>query len=108
MPDYNASLHLKEGKLIDDNTGALTKYITQLRNAALAKSALTKVVDAEDNLTDFFESLNKVQKSTLIRGDAGQLVDGIDKKAYEDLNKMRQKRLDERNKWQKKLKNMHS
>ena len=102
MPDYNATLS-KEGTLIEDNTGSLTGYIAQLKNAALAKSAMNKVVAAEDSLTDFFDGLNTVQKSTLIRGDSGQLTDGIDLKAYEDLDRMRQKRLDERDKWQKKL-----
>lgn len=102
MPDYNAQLS-KEGTLIEDNTGALTKYIAQLKNAALAKSAMNKVVAAEDELTEFFDSLNTSQKATLISGDGGQFIDGVQKKAYEDLDRMRQKRLDERDKWQKKL-----
>lgn len=102
MPDYNATLS-KEGTLIEDNTGSLTRYIAQLKNAALAKSAMNKVVAAEDSLTEFFDGLNKVQKSTLIRGDGGQLFDEVDKKAYADLDRMRQKRIDERDKWQKKL-----
>lgn len=102
MPDYNAQLS-KEGTLIEDNTGALTKYIAQLKNAALAKSAMNKVVAAEDELTEFFDSLNTSQKATLISGDGGQFIDGVQKKAYEDLDRMRQKRLNERDKWQKKL-----
>lgn len=102
MPDYNATLS-KEGTLIEDNTGSLTRYIAQLKNAALAKSAMNKVIAAEDSLTEFFDGLNKVQKSTLIRGDSGQLFDEMDKRAYEDLDRMRQKRLDERDKWQKRL-----
>ncbi len=50
LPEYNALLS-KEGTLIDDNTGALKRYIQQLKNTALAKGAMDKFVAAQNELT---------------------------------------------------------
>lgn len=45
MPGYNAMLD-KEGRLIEDNTGALEKYIEQLKNAAVAKVYADRAAEA--------------------------------------------------------------
>lgn len=51
MPEYNALLD-KEGKLIVDNTNALTIYIQKLKSAALAKGAADKFTSAQNKLTE--------------------------------------------------------
>lgn len=95
MPGYNASLG-KEGTLIRDNTGALKTYVEQLKNAALAKSAMNRVVAAEDKLTDWIASLGKEQIGTLMLGDSGQEIkDPIHSKMYDYLKNERQKLEDE-------------
>lgn len=45
VPDYLAS-YTKEGKLINDNTEALTKYIAKLKEKAYAESLKQEMVDA--------------------------------------------------------------
>lgn len=91
MPEYNAKLS-EEGNLIKDNTGALKTYVEQLKNAALAKSAMNRVVESENKMTDWIGSLGKTQISTLMLGDSGQEIkDPIHKKAYEYLRDEREK-----------------
>jgi hypothetical protein len=46
MPSYNALLD-KEGRFIEDNTGALKRYVEQLKNAALAKGAIDNLAKAQ-------------------------------------------------------------
>jgi hypothetical protein len=55
MPGYNAML-TKEGELIGDNTGALKKYIEQVKNAELAKAYAKKLAEAQMAYDDFVAS----------------------------------------------------
>lgn len=66
LPEYNALLS-KEGVLIEDNTNALKKYVTQLKNTALAKGAMDKLVSAENAYTEALSKtdLNDRQKQIL-------------------------------------------
>lgn len=44
VPDYHASL-TNEGKLVNDNTAAIDKYVKSLNDAALAQAAFDKMVE---------------------------------------------------------------
>lgn len=78
MPEYNAQLS-REGGLIRDNTGALKTYVEQLKNAALAKSAMERVVQAENDYTDWIEGLDKKAKGALVYSDSGgEFKDPVD------------------------------
>ncbi|MDR1937308.1 MAG: hypothetical protein LBQ73_02255 [Tannerellaceae bacterium] len=58
MPGYNAMLS-REGELIEDNTGALKKYIEQVKNAEMAKVYARKMAEAQGEYEDFLLSLGE-------------------------------------------------
>lgn len=62
MPEYNALLD-KEGRLIEDNTKVLDKYIKKLMDAALAKGAMDKFVAAQNALTQKMADLTPEQQA---------------------------------------------
>lgn len=64
MPEYNAQLS-KEGTLIEDNTGALKKYIRELKNSALAKISVEKLAKAQDEYDEWLDNLSDVDKKIL-------------------------------------------
>ena len=103
MPEYNAQLGI-EGQLIEDNTGALKKYVQQLKNAALAKSAMERVVQAENKYTEWIDSLDKKAKATLVYGDTGyEFENPAQRMLYEKLSSIRDNLTSEVNKWQSRL-----
>lgn len=56
MPEYNANLS-REGKLIEDNTGALARYVKQLENVAYAKGAEKRLSEASIAKTEWESNL---------------------------------------------------
>ena len=73
MPSYNAMLD-KEGKLIEDNTGALNKYIEKIKAAAMAKLASDKLAAAQTDLDEFESGLSKSDKMAFMKRASGQLT----------------------------------
>lgn len=51
VPEYHGSI-TKEGKLINDNTGALQNYITQLKAVAVAQAAFDKLAELNKKKID--------------------------------------------------------
>ncbi len=107
MPGYNASLST-EGRLIMDNTGALKNYVEQLKNAALAKSAMERVVKAENAYTDWTNELPKEAQAALINADMGgeswnKHQDPVQAAMLKKLQRDRAKLEGEINKWQGEL-----
>ena len=110
MPGYNAMLD-KEGRLIEDNTGALEKYIEQLKNAAVAKIYADRVANAQLEYNDWYEGLGETYQGYIDIGEYGrdygkhsevvsrlldkreELIDKIEKQEAQ-LNKYNAKSLD--------------
>jgi len=94
MPGYNAML-TDEGKLINDNTGALKTYIEQLKNSAMAKTYMDKLVTAQNNFDEWVNNLGKREKGVLLAGDNaaafGEELPASDRYLYEVLDKQRQR-----------------
>lgn len=67
MPGYNAQLS-REGQLIEDNTDALKKYITQLKNTAVAKVYTEKAAAAQLEYEGWREELSGREKEWVDKG----------------------------------------
>lgn len=98
MPEYNAMLS-KEGQLIEDNTGAIKKYITQLRNQELAKRAIAKLADAETKKRDWEENLTPLERTEMNFTEEQANFNSDTRRRWEKLNKEREKLQGEINKW---------
>jgi len=103
MPGYNAMLN-SEGHLIEDNTGALDRYIQKIKSAARAKIAADNAVKAEQKMTDWIDSLNKDDQELLVMGDMGMLSKER-MFAYTVLSNQRETLQSEIDKWNKVLDN---
>lgn len=79
MPEYNAMLG-KEGKLIEDNTGALKRYIKELLNVEMAKSVIKQLAEAETAMREFKDGLTELDKANLESPADGQWVNYNGKK----------------------------
>lgn len=65
IPDYHAKL-TKEGKLYNDNTSAIAKYVKHLKEAAKAQAAFGKMVTIQEEILN-----NNLQISNYKQGIAG-------------------------------------
>lgn len=77
MPTYNALLS-KEGKLIEDNTGALKKYVRELKNSALAKIYVDKYAKAQEDYETWLDNLSPVDKKIRDLSDEDLKKTGVD------------------------------
>lgn len=68
IPDYHAKL-TKEGKLYNDNTSAIAKYVKNLKAAARAQAAFAKIVEIQEEALDL-----QLQKSQWQAGANGALA----------------------------------
>lgn len=118
MPGYSASL-TEEGRLIEDNTGALKQYIEQLKNTSLAKIAANKFMDAQSDLDSWIESIGDRGKEIIVNvgqwrfaveqfgKDAaiqmGYKQDFAAERMYDELLETMSKKEDEIKKWEAKL-----
>lgn len=96
MPEYNAMLD-KEGRLIEDNTGALKRYIKELLNVEIAKSAIKKLADAEIAMREFKEGLSDLDKSLLDSPAEGEWIEHNGKKYKTNGDNDRTKRIRKQN-----------
>lgn len=86
MPGYNAYLS-KEGKLIEDNTGALQKYVKELLNVEMAKKTIAKLADAQTKLDEFNDSLTEGDK--LLLNPTKELQEKWDKYGAQDSDRVK-------------------
>lgn len=86
MPGYNAYLS-KEGKLIEDNTGALQKYVKELLNVEMAKKTIAKLADAQTKLDEFNDSLTESDK--LLLNPTKELQEKWDKYGAQDSDRVK-------------------
>lgn len=103
--EYNAKLN-EEGQLIEDNTGALEKYIVQLKNAAIAKLYADKVATAQVEYDEWYDSLGSRTQKAVDSGESNgveenriQIEKGLKKqaeikKAEEKLNQYQVKSME--------------
>lgn len=75
VPDYHASI-TNEGKLIESNKDKLTKYIDELRKAALAQAYMKKLTEIEEDRLN--ARMNADAKSNNVRAVNAELERGKD------------------------------
>ena len=75
VPDYHASI-TNEGKLIESNKDKLTKYINELRKAALAQAYMKKLTEIEEDRLN--ARMNADAKSNNVRAVNAELERGKD------------------------------
>ena len=102
MPTYNAQLS-EEGRLINDNTDALRKYVAQLKDTETLKIYTKRLADAQVKYDDFINSLEEGKRKIVeeriasgVPGYGGVEIGSVENvrkaKAYlEDIEKLQNK-----------------